>query len=129
MFEAIRAELQAVQEIHDRLPDAAIAVATEVRNKVKKRQRAGARRRLEQRLELRASGFTASEARVAVNRGRRKTSGISIDGTATADGVRLTASDQVQHFRRELGETADLVDVFRRNVHVAEEFRRRRGGG
>lgn len=126
MFEALRQRLDDVQSFDGRLHDASIAVATELRSNVRKRKRAGAQRRREQRQDLRISGFTAREARVRV-RGPRQTSGISITADATGDGVTVTASDQVQHLRRELGETSDMMDVFAKHMSVAEEWRARRG--
>lgn len=125
MFEALRERLRDVQNIEDRLLDAAIAVATEQRLQVRAGRRASATRRRDLRKELRESGASAAEVR-AKTRGRHG-SGISIDAISTGDGVTLTASDQVQHFRRVQGETVDVMAAFAKHFRVAEAWRARRG--
>lgn len=127
MFDDLKARLKAMQDFGVRLDDAAIAMATELRNNVKKRKRAAGKRRKELKVNLRLQGFSAREARMRANKGRRRTSGISIMGIALSDGVKIRASDQVQHFRRTQGETDDLMDIFARNMSVAEQWRKARG--
>ena len=128
MFDAIRERLEDVQRVHERLPDAAIALATELRRNVRRNRRRAAGRRRVLRVELKFKGSTPAQVRVALAKGRRGGSGISIDGNATADAVRVTASSQVQHLRREQDETADLKAIFAEHMHIAIAFRRRGGG-
>lgn len=128
MFEAIRARLEELQNNQDRLLDAAIAVATEQRQKVREGRRAKARARRDERRSLRAAGLSPREIRAQLRkRAAKGGSGISIDAVSTGDSVRLTASDQVQHFRREQGETIDVVEAFAKHFRVAEKWRARRG--
>lgn len=115
MFAALKTRLKALASLPDRLDAAAVAVATAQRGKVKARKRGAAKRRKALRLSLRLRGFSAREVRARVRKGR-KGSGISIDARATADGVVLTASDQVNHFRRVRGENDDIMRVFREAV-------------
>lgn len=126
MFEAIRESLKGVQDMQDRLLDAAIAVATELRLKVREGRRANAKRRRERRRELRAHGHSAKETRQRLGK-RRGTTGVSIDATSTGAGVRLTASTQVQHLRRTQAETPDVMAAFAKHFRVAEKWRARRG--
>lgn len=126
MFEAIRESLKGVQDMQDRLLDAAIAVATEMRQKVRQGRRAISKRRRERRRELRASGLSAKETRKKLG-ARRGSSGVSIDATSTGAGVRLTASSQVQHLRQAQAETPDVMAAFAKHFRVAEKWRARRG--
>lgn len=128
MLEALKARLEEVQQIGDKLPDAAIAVATELRKKVSASKRAGQRRRRDLRIELRTSGYSPREVRARVRR-PRKGSGISIDGSAAGMVVRVRASTQVHHFRRVYAETVDLMAVYRKHIAMIADYRRRSGDG
>jgi hypothetical protein len=127
MFETLKARLEEVQQIGDRLPDAAIAVATELRQKVRASKRKGQRDRRDMRIALRVSGFTPKEVRARV-RVPRRGSGISIDGESTGSSIAVVASTQVQHFRRLYGETTDLLAIFARHMSLVADYRRRKGG-
>ncbi len=127
MFRKLKSYLAAVQSFDGRLDDAAIALATELRNNVKRRRRAAGRRRKAERIRYRLSGFSVAEARARTSKRRRQSSGISIDGKADQSSVRVRASNQVQHFRRKQGETRDLMAIFRRHMSVGEKWRKARG--
>lgn len=126
MMEALKERLRQVQDLGAPLQDAAIAVATDLRMKVRAGKRRASRDRKERRKLLRAGGFSAREVRSMIGR-RRRTSGVSIEADSTGLSVVLTASNQVQHLRREQGETADLREAFRKYLPVAAEWRAKRG--
>jgi len=136
MLDALKARLAEIQLVHERLPDAAITIATEVRSIVKARRRSFSRAQRRQKALLRSFGDPAAAKRYAEalglkwspagSKGRRKGSGVSIDAEATDSSVVLTASTQVQHFRRLNNETADLMAIFAKHVSVADKYNARR---
>ena len=126
MFEALKQRLKDVQDFDQALEDAAIAVATEQRMKVREGQRQVSRIRRDKRRELRSSGFTAKETRARLGK-RRKGSGISIEAQVSGLDVRLVASDQVMHLRREQDETIDIMAAYRKHLSVGQAWRKRTG--
>lgn len=126
MFEAIRARLAEIQDFEGNLVDAAIAVATELRKKVREGRRQSSRSRREIRAALRASGLSTKEAKRRAGKTRRG-SGVSIEARVTGTDVALTASSQVQHLRRAQGETIDIVEAYRKHMTIGERWRAARG--
>jgi hypothetical protein len=126
VFEALRQRLKDAQDFEGGLLKAAVAVANELRQKVRKGRREKSRVRRDRRRELRSNGLSAAETRAKLG-AARKASGVSIEAHVSPEGVRLTASDQVQHLRREQAETPDLVSAFAKHMTLGESLRSARG--
>ena len=127
MFEQLRQRLKDVQDLNDQLVAGAIAVANELRKKVRAGRRATSRTRRDNRRTLRGNGLSAKETRKRLGK-RRGGSGVSITAQSTGSSVRLTASSQVQHLRRAQAETPDIMAEFAKHMTVADKFRSARGG-
>lgn len=126
MFAAAREYVANLAAMPDSLEDAAIAMASELRANVRRRKRAGSKRRRQHAIDLRVSGYSARQARALAGSGR-KTSGISIDGSAVPGAARVVASNEVQWLRVAQGETASLVELFRKHIRAIATYRGRRG--
>ncbi len=126
MLEALKEQLKAVQDFDGPMIDAAIAIAEDMRAKVKAGMRRNRAERRARRDAMKLAGASNKEIREVVGKPKKR-SGISIDADAAGREIILTASNQVQHLRRELGETPDLREVFRKYLPVAEEWRAKRG--
>jgi hypothetical protein len=126
VFEALRQRLKDAQDFEGGLLKAAVAVANELRQKVREGRREKSRVRRDRRRKLRSNGLSAAETRAKLG-AARKASGVSIEAHVSPEGVRLTASDQVQHLRREQAETPDLVKAFAKHMTLGESLRNARG--
>lgn len=126
MLEALKNRLEAIQDFDGPMIDAAIAIAEDMRAKVKAGMRRNRAERRARREAMKLAGASNKEIRDVVGKPKKR-SGISIDADALGPEVVLTASNQVQHLRREQGETPDLREAFRKFLPVAEAWRAKRG--